>query len=247
MSKKLIKQFNEKASWLRKGVICHRGKHGGDVKENTLDAFKLAIEDNLGIELDVRLSKDMQVVVFHDSSLKRIFGVNKNVEECTYEEIKGYTNNEVPLLKDVLSIVNDNVGLMIEIKSTKVGKLEEKVYEILKDYKGRYVIMSFNPLTLKYFYKKDSSIIRGQLACCFKKSDYNFIFRFVLKRMWFNFLARPHFISYGIEDCNYKLLQKYRKKGYFIIGWTYNNEKNKLKLKTVYDNMIMEDLSIKEF
>ena len=63
----------------------------------------------------------------------------------------------------------------------------------------------------------------------------------------FNIFSKPHFISYGIDDCDYSLLKKYRRKGYFIIGWTYKSEENKLKLKAVYDNMIIEGLAIKEF
>ena len=78
---------------------------------------------------------------------------------------------------------------MIEIKSTKVGKLEEELYEILKKYKGRYVIVSFNPLSLKFFRKKDSSIIRGQLSYNFKDSEYNCLFKLGLMRMWLNFLS----------------------------------------------------------
>ena len=65
--------------------------------------------------------------------------------------------------------------------------------------------------------------------------------------MLFNFLSKPHFISYGIKDCDLDFLLKYKQKGYFIIGCTYNNEKNKLKLKRIYDNMIIEDLDVREF
>lgn len=241
--KKRNKEFNEKASWLKNGVLYHRGKHNKLIKENTLEAFEGAIKDGLGVELDVRITKDREVVVSHDSSLKRVFGIDKIIEESNYEEIKEYA----PLFKDVLNVIDNKIGIMIEVKSNKVGVLEEELYKILKDYKGRYVIVSFNPMTLKYFRKKDSSIIRGQLSYNYKDSKMNAILKLFLRRMWLNVFSRPHFISYGIDDCDYKLLFKYRKKGYFIIGWTYKSEKNKLKLKEVYDNMIIEELAIKEF
>lgn len=241
--KKRIKEFNERASWLRNGVLYHRGKHSKEIKENTLEAFKGAIEDNLSVELDVRITRDGKVVVSHDSNLKRVFGVDKVIEDSNYEEIKDY----VPLFQDVLNLINNKIGLMVEVKSVKVGKLEEEVYKILKKYEGRYVVVSFNPLTLRYFRKKDSSIIRGQISYNYKDSKYSPIFKFCLRNMWLNILSKPHFISYGIDGCDYKLLNKYHKKGYFIVGWTYKNEKNKLKLKEVYDNMIIEELSIKEF
>lgn len=247
MKNKRIKEFNDKAGWLRNGVLYHRGKYDSNIKENTVEAINGAIEDNLGVELDVRLSKDQKVVVSHDDDLKRVFGIDKRISECSYEEIKVLTQGKLPLLEEILKIVNDKVGLMIEIKSNKVGVLEEAVYKILKEYKGRYVIVSFNPMSLNYFRKKDSSIIRGQLSYSYRDSKYNFIIKFILRRMLFNFFVKPHFISYGIDGCDYKLLAKYRKKGYFIIGWPYDSEKNKEKLSKVYDNMIIDGLRIKEF
>ena len=247
VSKKLIEEFNQKASWLKSGMVYHRGKHDDKIKENTIEAFKGAIEDNLAIEYDVRITKDNKVVVCHDDSLKRVFDIDKKISECTYEEIKGYTNNQVPLFEDVLKLVDNKIGMVIELKSTGVGKLEEMVYNILKGYEGRYVIESFNPMSLRYFKKKNPSIIRGQLSYNYKNSKYNFVFKTFLSKMWFNIFSNPHFISYGIDDYDVKVLAKYRKKGYFIIGWTYKNEDQKEELSKVFDNMIMEGLSKKEF
>lgn len=247
MSKKIVDQFNECASWLKEGMVYHRGKHTKEVKENTMEAFKGAIDDEMAIEYDVRLTKDNKVVVCHDDSLKRVFGIDKNISECTYEEVKRYSNNEVPLFEDVLKLVNNQIGMVIELKSTRVGRLENAVYNILKDYKGKYVIESFNPMCLRYFKKKDPSIIRGQLSYNYENSKYNFIFKAFLRKMWFNIFSNPHFISYGINGYDVKVLAKYRKKGYFIIGWTYNSEDQKEELSKVFDNMIMEGLSTKEF
>jgi len=247
MLKKRIKEFNERASWLKKGVLYHRGKHNNIIKENTIEAFKEAINDDLGIELDVRLTKDNKVVVSHDSNLKRVFNVDICIEDTSYEDICKATDNQVPLLIDVLGFVNDRVGIMVEIKSKKVRRLRKEVYEILKKYKGRYVIVSFNPMILRYFRKKDPLIIRGQLSHSYKNSNLIFIVKYILGNMWLNIFSKPHFISYGIDECNFKLLAKYHKKGYFIIGWTYKNEKNKEQLSKVYDNMIVENISIKEF
>lgn len=240
---KRINEFNEKAKWLRDGVLYHRGKHGKGVKENSMDAFRGAIEDNLGVELDVRITKDNKVVVSHDSNLKRVFGKDIIIEDSNYEDIKEC----VPLFSDVLNLIDDKIGVMVEVKSSKVGKLEEEVYRILKNYKGRYVIVSFNPFSLRYFRKKDSSIIRGQLSCSYKDSKYNKLMKISLRNMWFNVFSKPHFISYGIDGYSYKLLNKYKQKGCFIIGWTYNNDINKKELKKIFDNMIIEDLSIREF
>lgn len=241
--KKRIKEFNEKAQWLRDGVLYHRGKHNKYIKENSIEAFKGAISDGLGVELDVRITKDNYVVVSHDDSLKRVYGKDILIEDSRYEDVKEY----VPLFGDVLNLINDQIGVMVEIKSNKVGRLEEEVCKILKEYKGRYVIVSFNPMSLKYIRKREPSIIRGQLSYNYKDSKFNWLMKVALRNLWFNMLSKPHFISYGIKGYSYKLLNKYRKNGCFIIGWTYNNDKDKNELKKVFDNMIIEDLSIREF
>lgn len=245
--KNRINCFNDKAKWLRKGVVYHRGKHDRNIRENTIEAIKGAIKDGLAVEIDVRLSKDKKVVLSHDDSLKRVFGIDKNISECNYEEICRLSKNEIPLLRDVLDLVDDKIGLMIEIKSCKVKGIAEAVYNILKNYRGRFVIVSFNVFILNYFRRKDPSIIRGQLAYNYKNKRYNWLFRFILSRMMLNFISKPHFISYGINDCNAKLLAKYRQKGYFIIGWTYRDNRNKEALLEIYDNMIVEEMDIREF
>ena len=86
MRKKRIEEFDDKCEWLKKGVIYHRGKHSEFVKENTIEAFDLSIKDSLGIEFDVRMTKDNMVVVSHDDNLKRVFGIDKKICESTYED-----------------------------------------------------------------------------------------------------------------------------------------------------------------
>jgi len=246
MLKDRLIEFEKKASWLKEGVLYHRGKHGNGVKENTLEAFKKAIKDNLSVELDVRLTIDNLAVVAHDDNLKRMYGIDLKISELTYNEICKYTNNDIPLFSDVLELIDDKIGVMVEIK-TGNKKIVDIVYNILKEYKGRYVVVSFDPFILKEFRKKDSTIIRGQLSYNYSDNNMNWLMKFLLRRLCFNFISKPHFISYGIDNCDYKLLREVRKKGYFIIGWTYKSEKNKEKLLELYDNMIIEDIDICEF
>ena len=70
--------------------FAHRGLHTRDraVPENSLEAFRLAARAGYGIELDVRLSRDGQVVVFHDDDLKRVCGVDKRVDELDWAELR---------------------------------------------------------------------------------------------------------------------------------------------------------------
>ncbi|HPE95084.1 MAG TPA: glycerophosphodiester phosphodiesterase family protein, partial [Bacillota bacterium] len=68
-------------------MYAHRGLHGGDVPENSLEAFRLAVENGYGIELDIRLTKDGRVIVFHDDSLERVCGDARLAADCLYEEL----------------------------------------------------------------------------------------------------------------------------------------------------------------
>ena len=109
-------------------LIAHRGIHDNiDIPENTLQAFKKAIKNNISIELDVQLTKDNVLVVFHDDNLKRMTGINKNIKDITYYELKDIkllnTNDTIPTFSEALNIINGKVLLDIEIKDTKKIKI----------------------------------------------------------------------------------------------------------------------------
>lgn len=76
----------------KKIYYAHRGLHynAGNAPENTMAAFERAVKAGYGIELDVQLTKDGQVVVTHDFHLRRNCGIDKEVDECTYEELCQY-------------------------------------------------------------------------------------------------------------------------------------------------------------
>ena len=91
--------------------IAHRGLYESDqsVPENSLGAFKRAVEHGYGIELDVQLSADGQVVVFHDDTLSRVCGLDKRVDELDYEELQKLslfgTNERIPLFSEIPVLV----------------------------------------------------------------------------------------------------------------------------------------------
>ena len=102
--------------------FAHRGLHSEDksVPENSLEAFRLAGRAGYGAELDVRLTKDGQVVVFHDDTLDRMCGVSARVDEKSYDELKllslAGTNQRIPLLTEVLETYGGRGPLIVEIK-----------------------------------------------------------------------------------------------------------------------------------
>ena len=193
-------------------LLCdyaHRGLHDsnkGDTPENSLLAFEKAAKAGFGIELDVQLSRDGTVMVFHDYTLIRMTGKDGKVCEYDATELKelslANTEQKIPTFAEVLSLVDGRVPLLIELKGEDLdSSLCPKVAEILKDYKGEYCIESFNPLLVRNMRKLMPDVFYGQLYTNVvrdkkKKSALNII----LTCMAFNFLARPDFIAYNIED-----------------------------------------------
>ena len=192
--------------FLESNLIAHRGYYNEKegIPENSMPAFERALMYDLIIEFDVHILKDGTVVVFHDDNLQRMTGVNKLLKNCTYDEIKNLTlqntDYKIPLLKDVLSFVNNRVPLLIELKiDSKVGILESALMNILKEYRGKYAIQSFNPYSILWFKKNYPNIIRGQLSADFKKNKMFFLKKFALRNLDFNILTKPDFVSYAIN------------------------------------------------
>lgn len=224
-------------------IISHRGIHNNiDIYENTLEAIKLALNKNYIIEIDVHITKDNQIIVFHDYTTKRLLKKDLTVEDITYEGINNQDIFHIPTLKEVLDLVDGKVPLLIEIKQLrKVGHLEEELMNILNNYKGEYAIQSFNPKVLLWFKKHYPSILRGQLSFSFKRTKFFKIKKIFLKSMFLNFLTKPNFISYKYNELSERKLKKLKKKNIKVLGWTVKSKKDFKKYSHYYDNLICED------
>lgn len=190
------------------GLNCaHRGLHSQDrsVPENSLEAFRLAAEAGYGIELDVQLSRDGQVVVFHDNTLKRVCGVDKRVDELDYAQLKELrlcgTEQTIPLFTEVLRLVDCRSSLIVELKGGRRNdELCEKTRDILDYYDGSFCVESFHPGIVRWFKKNAPDYLRGQLAMPaeeYEKSLNPFL-KFALSHGLTNIIARPQFIAYQI-------------------------------------------------
>ena len=138
--------------------FAHRGLHKLDksVPENSIPAFDAAARIGYGIELDVRLSADGRVVVFHDDDLKRICGVDARVDELSWDELSTLklcgTPNHIPLFSEVLAVIDGRCPIIVELKrGRRHAELCRKTYELLRSYKGRYCVESFDPRIVFWF------------------------------------------------------------------------------------------------
>ncbi|MEG1500094.1 MAG: glycerophosphodiester phosphodiesterase family protein [Clostridia bacterium] len=231
-------------SWLVEKYIAHRGLHSSEVAENSLTAFSLAIEKNYPIEIDVQLISDGTVVVFHDEILSRSTGKDGYLKNLTKKELKKTflkgTKDTIHTFEEVLKLVDGKIPLLIEIKNTqKVGELEAKVLDLLKNYKGEFAIQSFNPYVLMWFKQNAPEILRGQLSCSFKGEKMAFFKKFVLKRMLLNKSSKPNFISYCGQDLPNRFVKRYNKIP--LLAWTIRSQEDYMKVVKYCDNIIFED------
>ena len=230
---------------LTNNLFAHRGYFNNEkgIPENSMPAFRKALIYGYNIELDVHITKDNKVVVFHDTNLKRVCGVNKIIENLTYEEILKYnlfnTSYKIPLLSDVLKLVNGKVVLLIETKTIKFnGRLEKQLSKLLDNYNGSFAIQSFNHYSIYWFKKNRKNYIRGIISTNPFKVGIN-IFDTIL----YNIILKVNFISYNLKLLPNSYISSIRKK-LPVIGWTIKDEKNYNKALKYCDNEICEHMNM---
>ena len=187
---------------------AHRGLHGNGVPENSMAAFKAALDGGYGIELDIHLLKDGNLAVIHDSLLNRTTGQPGRIEDLTTEQLKDYrlegTEETIPEFMDVLTLYNGKAPLIVELKpaDNNHAALTEAACRMLESYKGTYCLESFDPRCIAWLKKNRPQIIRGQLTENYFKSrsDLPDYLKFLLKHNMTNFLTVPDFVAYRYAD-----------------------------------------------
>lgn len=230
-------------SFLVNKMFAHRGLFDENCPENTIPAFKNAIEKGYGIELDVQPIADGTPVVFHDSKMSRLTGKDKYIQNLSKEEFENTlllnSDQKIPTLEEVLSFVDGKVPLLIELKSQdKVGELEPKVFELLKDYKGEFAIQSFNPYQLEWFFKNAPKIWRGQLASYFKGEKLGSLKKFVLKRLGMQKITNQNFVNYDLRYLPNRFTRKLKVP---LLSWTIRSQSDYIKAIKVSDNVVFEN------
>lgn len=211
--------------------FAHRGLHSRDrsVPENSLKAFELASAAGYGMELDVQVTKDGQVVVFHDDDLKRVCGVEGKVWDYTFAELQQFplcgTAERIPLFSDVLNTVNGRGPIICELKTgPRNRELCEKTYDLIAAYPGEICIESFDPRIVAWFRFHAPELLRGQLATD-KYEDQSPLQAFLLSRCLMNFLSRPQFIAYKLvkRPLTVRLAEAL---GAMKVAWTSHEPRN---------------------
>jgi len=230
-------------------LYAHRGLHAKDktVPENSIAAFSAAVAAGYGIELDVNITADDKIVVFHDDNLMRVCGVDRKIIDCTFEELSALrlfdTHETIPLLSDVLKLVDGRQALVVELKHSRRNKaLCEKTAALLDEYKGTYCVESFDPRIVLWFKKHRPQTVRGQLSAGRRNYEGQpFCQGFLLSSLYTNIAARPHFVAYRHEDVKRFKLFLYSLLGGKLMGWTVRDHDDAQRLRQYFDAIIFEN------
>lgn len=240
----------DRSSFLKNRFYAHRGlfDNEGDAPENSLAAFKRAADAGYGMEMDVQLTKDDKLVVFHDATLKRMCGVEGHVWDYTLEELKqfrlGKSNETIPSFEEVLNLIAGRTPLIVEYKLdrplTKVCELGD---ELLGRYEGVYCIESFHPFALMWYKKHRPDVMRGQLSGNLskettdpKKKVYYSLVTYLLT----NILTKPDFIAYDHRYVNNFSRRVCKWLGALSIAYTVKSVERYEEVKKDFDLFIFD-------
>ncbi|MDO9415407.1 glycerophosphodiester phosphodiesterase [Pararhizobium sp.] len=210
--------------WLTAQPVAHRGFHdqNHEVWENTLSAFRLAVEAGFAIECDLQYTADSVPVVFHDDDMQRLCGVPGDIRQKTAGELAlfsiGKTADKVPTLSQLLRLVKGRVPLILELKGRKGDDegFAESVLETLDGYKGHVALMSFDHWLLKDLKSLDATQPLGLTAEGARPE--NFAVHEDAMRMGLDF------ISYYYGHLPNSFVTKERALGLPIITWTVRDQ-----------------------
>lgn len=228
---------------------AHRGLHDNtsDAPENSLAAFRKAVEAGYGIELDIQVTRDKVPVVFHDFTLERICKKPGKVYDYTWQELKSFTlcgsMERIPKLKEVLEVVDGKVPLIVELKVERTDiSVCPAADALLQKYNGRYCMESFNPLVLLWYRRHRNDVVRGQLSDGFTRSgEFRGLLYVILQNLLLNWMTRPDFVAYNHKHENVparRLCRRLYKN--MAVAWTIKSQQELEQARDKFDIFIFD-------
>lgn len=231
--------------------IAHRGLHGPGIVENSLAAFTASIKAGFGFELDIHMMGDGTIVVHHDESLKRLCGVDKQLDQLTSKDLHDYplleSGEKIPTLQEVLDLTAGQVPILIEMKISNSfdPAFTMALLKMLEayPYKDQIAIQSFNPYAVRWLKNNTTDYPIGQLSSG-KLSGQKWHVQFMFKTLLINRISHPDFVAYDIEYLPSRHVARCRKRGFPIISWTIDDEAKRAKALLSSDQFIFEKIPL---
>jgi glycerophosphoryl diester phosphodiesterase len=200
-------------SEIRRYDYARRGFRGADGKipENSMAAIRAAIDHGYGLDLDVRLTRDGVPVVFADTRLERMTGIEGSVENSVLDELKelklGDSEEEIPTLEEALQEIDGRVPVILNIhtEDDNFNAISDQVCEVVDAYEGVFAIESMDVRVLRWYRKQRSEYIRGQISDFNHRSGSSFmnlLLDILTSCLLMNFLTAPDYISTNIDSRN---------------------------------------------
>lgn len=240
-------------AWITQRPIRHRGlaDRRAGAPENSMPAFGLAAEAGYPIELDVHLLADGRLAVIHDFNLQRMTGDRRDVERCTAADLQPLrlegTDHHIPLLEEVLAMVDGTVPLLIDIKNRSGDdrRLEQALGALLARYKGPVAVQSLNPYSLQWFRRHMPRVPRGQIATDFAaadtaEADISAFQKFALRHLLACHYSRPAFLSCDVRALPAWAVGQKRAAGLPVIAWTVHSPDEMSAALRHADNVIFD-------
>ena len=223
-------------------LIAHRGLHSLELIENTEAAVIAAIESNFAIEVDVQFLSDGRAIVFHDADFLRLFGERTKVVDINPKFVRylQYSDGQrVLFFEDLLKVVNGKVPLLIEIKNETFSVTSMNlIIDLLKTYKGRFSLQSFNPQIVRHINRKAPHFTVGQLITDWNKTDLSVVKKNILKfAQFFNELS---FIAVDKKVISSQSLLLFKLRRVPIITWTVTSKQEIDHLSDRVEGFIFE-------
>jgi glycerophosphoryl diester phosphodiesterase len=239
--------------WLTAQPVAHRGLHtnAAGIVENMASAFNAAIAGGFGIETDIQISADGEAMVHHDFALGRLTLGSRQLSAMTAAGLRDVpfkdTSDRMMTLGEMCDLVGGRVPMLVEIKSRFDGdtRLVKRAVDVLRNYAGPVVVMSFDPDVVAAARELAPGLPRGIVAerhyVHDEWKDFDDAKRRNLAFLLHAPRTRPHFVAYQVKDLPSpgpwiarRLL------GLPLLTWTVRTPEDRVRAARYADQMIFE-------
>lgn len=213
-----------KCDFLNNSIIAFRGIYNNiTIYENSLESIMYAVKNNLSVSIDVRHTND-EIIVFSDKDGTRLLKLKDNINTLNKEELDYISGYNIPNLIDVLNNIDGKVPVVINIyDNDKVFR--NKLYKILDDYKGKFLILSDDIDVIKHYKKK-------------------YVVGLSIKDKNVKYLDKNYDVD--VVNVKYDILDKREinvlKDDYYVIGSVINNRKDAEYYIKIFNNLIIDNV-----